>query len=330
MPSRPSSRSFTLVEVLVAVALAILLLAALFSMMGQVSGVWRRSTGSIEAFQGARVGFDLMGRNLSQATLNAYVDYDNVTNPAYYLRKSDLRFVVGAAGNGIPGTAGTGQAVFFQAPLHNVSTASRTSLDTLLNTCGYYVSFTTNATVPAHVAGTQNPYRYRLMQMLVPSEGNTIYGCTTNPSVIDLLARQEAVSKNREVEVRFYSFPVNGAAGWRAAQVFRVEQASGAASLVPVDRVVPLPNGIVISSSAALSPLLSADASIQGTVVLPGYGSATYAGFRYRPDGSTGSVVTSANNFLTFQEANDPASPPKNYCTLQINPVTGKVSSYRP
>ncbi len=145
-----------------------------------------------------------------------------------------------------------------------------------------------------------------------------------------LLARQEAVSKNREVEVRFYSFPVNGAAGWRAAQVFRVEQASGAASLVPVDRVVPLPNDIVISSSAALSPLLSADASIQGTVVLPGYGSATYAGFRYRPDGSTGSVVTSANNFLTFQEANDPASPPKNYCTLQINPVTGKVSSYRP
>ncbi len=185
MPSRPSSRSFTLVEVLVAVALAILLLAALFSMMGQVSGVWRRSTGSIEAFQGARVGFDLMGRNLSQATLNAYVDYDNATNPAYYLRKSDLRFVVGAAGNGIPGTAGTGQAVFFQAPLHNVSTASRTSLDTLLNTCGYYVSFTTNATVPAHVAGTQNPYRYRLMQMLVPSEGNTIYGCTTNPAVID-------------------------------------------------------------------------------------------------------------------------------------------------
>ncbi len=36
------------------------------------------------------------------------------------------------------------------------------------------------------------------------------------------------------------------------------------------------------------------------------------------------------SNWMTVQAATDTASPPQNYYTLQINPITGKVLTYRP
>ena len=181
---REAERSFTLIEMLTAVTIGVLIVVILLGMIGQVSGIYRRSTGKIEAFQSARVGFDLMVRNLSQATLNTYLDYDNDAAPTTYLRKSELRFVIAASGSEeTPGTANTGEAVFFQAPLHYVvDTADYGGTDSLLNACGYYVSFTTNSTLPPHVSSLSNPYRYRLMQMLVPAESNTVYasGGTTS------------------------------------------------------------------------------------------------------------------------------------------------------
>lgn len=174
-PSRVSS--FTLVELLTAVAVLTIILVMVVSITGQASSIWKSSTGKIEAFQSARIGFDLLTRNLSQATLNTYLDYDNSTNPQYYLRKSELAFISGPAGAGtMPGMAGCGDAVFFQAPLgYATNTTLDSGLDSVMNTCGYYVSFTTNNTIPAHVVTTDNPYRYRLMQLLVPSEADTIY-----------------------------------------------------------------------------------------------------------------------------------------------------------
>lgn len=176
-PGRPTARAFTLVEVLVSTAIVIILLLLMLSVISQTSSIWRRSYGSVEAFQDARLAFDVITRNLSQATLNAYLDYDNSTNPSRYLRMSELAFDAGPAGaGGLPGTAGTGQAVFFQAPLGYATNAtSYGGLEGLLNTCGYFVSFTTNNSIPSHVAAGGNPYRYRLMQMLVPAEKNDIY-----------------------------------------------------------------------------------------------------------------------------------------------------------
>jgi len=177
--SRPGPGGFTLAEVLVAVVLAILILVVLLAMITQVSTVWRRSAGKVEAFQSARVAFDLLSRDLSQATLNAYLDYDDPTAATRYLRKSELAFVLGPAGaSGLPGTPGTGQAVFFQAPLRAVADASRYgATESLLNACGYYVAFSEDTSLPAHVAGGRagSRYRYRLLRLLVPAEANTIY-----------------------------------------------------------------------------------------------------------------------------------------------------------
>lgn len=178
-----SSGGFTLVEILVAVSIATILLGILLSVIGQTSTIWRLSSEKIEAFQGARTAFDLLTRNLSQATLNTYLDYDSNTAPTRYLRKSELAFTCGPAGtNGFPGAANTGQAVFFQVPLGYSTNTNNAGLTDLLNTCGYYIDFTKNTDLPPHVSAASNPYRYRLMQILVPAENDKIYTSDSLPT----------------------------------------------------------------------------------------------------------------------------------------------------
>lgn len=176
------ARAFTLIEMLVATAVMVTILFLVFSVITQATNVWKRSSNKLEAFKSARAGFDLVTRNLSQATLNSYLDYDSATSPTRYMRKSELKFFIGPTGtSGTPGTPNTGEAVFFQAPLgYTLNSASAGSLDALLNTCGYYVQFTTNSSMPNHVSPSANPYRYRLMQLLVPMENNTIYTASGN------------------------------------------------------------------------------------------------------------------------------------------------------
>lgn len=169
-------RGFTLVELLVASSILVLLMGLVFSVISQTSLIWSRSMDKIESFKGARLAFETITTNLSQATLNTYLDYDNEVTPQYYLRKSELKFVSGAAGSGtLPGTANTGYAFFFQAPLGYTSGTTYNGIELLLNTCGYFVSFTTNSSIPDHVVTGRNAYRYRLMQLLVPTESNNIY-----------------------------------------------------------------------------------------------------------------------------------------------------------
>jgi uncharacterized protein (TIGR02599 family) len=98
------------------------------------------------------------------------------------LRKSELKFLVGQSGaSGLPGVPDTGQVVFFQAPMtYTLNGGSYGGLDSLLNTCGFYISYTMNTGVPGHVDASKNPYRYRLMQLLVPVEKNTVYSASGN------------------------------------------------------------------------------------------------------------------------------------------------------
>ena len=177
------ANSFTIVELLVAMTILSFILVVTLTMVGQMSNVWKKSSSKIESFQGARLAFEAMTRCLSQVTLNTYVDYDDANNPQNYLRKSDLQFLSGPAGGAarggvLPGVSGCGQAVFFEAPVSTTSTANWSTygaMDSLLNTCGYYVDFTPNNTVPAFVTAP-NPYRYRLMQLIVPTEtANSVY-----------------------------------------------------------------------------------------------------------------------------------------------------------
>lgn len=174
----PWPGGFTLLEVLAASAVFAIMVVITLSALGYVSTVWRNSASKIETFQAARGAFDLMTRNLSQALLNTYLDYDDENHPTRYLRKSDLRFVSGPAGGTFPGSAGTGQALFFQVPGNYTSKATNFGgLESLLNTCGYFVAFSQDPLKPPHLNGS-GKYRFRLMQLLVPTENNRIFSST--------------------------------------------------------------------------------------------------------------------------------------------------------
>lgn len=233
MECRCVRRAFTLLELMVAMVISVLIMAVLVSVMTQASTLWIASSAKIEAFQDARTAFDLITRDLSQATLNTYMGYDNPNAPTRYLRSSDLKFYSGNAGvNGTPGLANTGQGVFFVAPVSYTSSSNISSyggMEALLNVVGYYVSFTQNSAVPSYVPTSANPYRYRLMQMLVPTEtancvylssGNTWFtGATPLSSVtpaadniIALIIRPQDVTTNPVTDLTYNTYTYDSTA----------------------------------------------------------------------------------------------------------------------
>jgi len=172
--------AFTIVELMVAVAVLAVILAIAISMMSQVTNIWRDASRKIDAFESARLAFNLMTRQLSHATLNSYIDYDSRTAPKHYLRKSDLKFLIGPSGqplggNVLPGTPQTGQCIFFISPASRVSDTKYAGMASLLNACGYYISFedTTKGDIPQFIqdsGGQRTRYRFCLMQLVIPTD----------------------------------------------------------------------------------------------------------------------------------------------------------------
>jgi uncharacterized protein (TIGR02599 family) len=176
---------FSLIEVVVASGVFMLMVAILFSVIGQTSTVTQRAGDKITNFQGARAAFDTITRNLSQATLNSYWDYyprrsDNSPpgwSPERYIRQSELHFLILPNGGGM-GTPGTGQAIFFQAPLGLATNATLGRLQTLLNSVGYFIRYEPRGTLPGFPSSGSS-YRYQLMQAIEPTEDLSVYASTT-------------------------------------------------------------------------------------------------------------------------------------------------------
>ncbi len=165
------------------------------------------------------------------------------------------------------------------------------------------------------------------------------------------LARQQAISRNRQVEVRFYRFadpeipgekvddPATGS--FRAMQLFDIRD--GAA--IPIDKIQRLPGPIIFgySTDKGISSI------IDGTIYVRKAGSGTYGGadprlprvelkyeyvpLRFMPDGSTDRKATE-KWYITVVEANakqtTATKPPPNFFTVQVDPVSGATRNYRP
>ena len=168
-------RGFTLLEMLVSVAILGLLMVLLSSAYNQSLIVFKRSGSQTQVFQNARAGFEVMVRQLNQSVLNSYWDYDNATNPTSYLRKSWLAFVSGRASTILGAAYGPGQAVFFQAPAGLLDDPAVRQLNLILNTCGFYIQRgDANKPSPGFMnLPTRN--RYRLMQLQTSGERMTVY-----------------------------------------------------------------------------------------------------------------------------------------------------------
>jgi len=198
----PRGAGFTLVEVMVSMAIVTLLLLVLVSITDSTQKTWLYTTTKVSQFRDAREAFEAITRKLSQSTLNTYLDYDYPTDasgapdktqpPKRYARQSELRFISGIAGS-LLATANAANcpthAIFFMAPLGFTDEASYSDLNKLLNTCGYYIEFGSDSQVrPDFLKGNVVPlrYRFRLMEMVEPAESLTLYKYTNaNPTYAD-------------------------------------------------------------------------------------------------------------------------------------------------
>jgi len=184
--NRREPQAFTLIELLVAMVVTLIIIAIMLAVFNQASLTMRTATAKINAFQSAQAGFDIMTQRLSDATLNTYLDYDSVTAPTTYLRRSDLDFYIGQNGNTFLPTlspaanANSGHSIYFQAPegYSNGSTAYANTSG-MLNACGYFIEFgpdtTYRPTLFTSGVTIQPRYRYRLMQAIQSTEYNGIY-----------------------------------------------------------------------------------------------------------------------------------------------------------
>lgn len=164
-------------------------------------------------------------------------------------------------------------------------------------------------------------------------------------------ARQRAVSANEEIEVRFYIYDDPEAAGnkatYNAMAIFKTTlEDSGTTSKpqpVQIGETFYLPTGVVIGASPVLSYIISKATEHVDSERRILKAQARYKAFRFLPDGSTDLlfILGSGNepasrlysqSYISLVEERfaDSADIPKNFFAIQIDPTTGRVTSYRP
>lgn len=182
-PDPAQSRAFTLLELLVAIAILSMLVVLVASMIGSIQDVWKRTSARSEQFRSARQGLETISARLSQATLNPY--WSVATNasgaPTRYERQSELRFLTcQTPGTGIP-NAQQGTAIFFQAPTGFFSNSTN-NMESALNTWGYYVEYGSDSDYrPPFLSSSSVPAknRFRLIEFLDPSDTLQVFRNTS-------------------------------------------------------------------------------------------------------------------------------------------------------
>ena len=77
----------------------------------------------------------------------------------------------------------TTHAVFFQAPFGFTSNSTYGGMESMVNTWGYFIEFGSDSALrpdPVNTAGVPEKYRFRLYEMMEPSESLSLYKYTGN------------------------------------------------------------------------------------------------------------------------------------------------------
>ena len=206
-----ASAAFSLIELLISLAVLSVLVVLAASLIGAIQDVWKRSSARTEQFRSARQALETISSRLSQATLNPYwvVQTNSSGVPIRYERQSDLRFLTGPAISTIGSTVGggtivPGSAIFFQAPTGYFTNNSASSLNAALNTWGYYVEYGPDSSRPPFISTSIIPTknRFRLVEFIDPSDGLTIFSKTSGNSAYngkDWFTAPLATAGNRRV-----------------------------------------------------------------------------------------------------------------------------------
>lgn len=157
------------------------------------------------------------------------------------------------------------------------------------------------------------------------------------------MARQTALARNHQVEVRFYQYAdadqaeVGLANGhYRGVQIFEISD-SGAA--IPRTKLQKLSTGVIMDSNSTLSSILT-QTNLNTTNLLPTVGTNyNCSSFRFRADGSTDLSISPPTppgtwcitlHTLKVPGVDGLSTPPPNFITFQIDPVGGSVMTFRP
>jgi uncharacterized protein (TIGR02599 family) len=220
-----SRRGFTLVEVLVSTAILGLIMLMVAQMIGDTSRIWKTTSGKIDAFRQARLGFELMTDELRQATTNTYWDYFNKEGqtvaeynagggatflPAAYGRQSELHFVSGPAslvGLTLPGgCTQVTHGVFFSWPGGYTQNALYSTLNSLLTATGFFIEFGPDTVFangpPSMLTGYVPSYRYRLVQFVQPTENLDVYNYSLTTGTAPNAWFQAPISTSHTTNVR--------------------------------------------------------------------------------------------------------------------------------
>lgn len=141
-----------------------------------------------------------------------------------------------------------------------------------------------------------------------------------------ILARQEAMTRNRKVEVRLVEVPETGGEKcYRGVQLWLLDERGMPAK--PATKFTAFAGRVAIDP--ANSPLLTQIPT--GTTNFSGT-SMRYQGFVVRPSGSLDGAVDTDKNYLTVRSLLDMGKPvtSANYYAVRVNPVTGRLSIHRP
>ncbi len=171
------NQAFTLVEVLVSIAVLALMLAMILSIVQSAGIGIRYSLSKVDAFESARHGMEALNQSLRRTVLQTYWDYYDANRnprtpenamtfvPAVYGRQSDLHFKTSPA-LGLPHWDAVGHAIFFQR-------AEEAGLLTLpprvVAPAAFFVTYGPNPAFP-DISRLRNESRFRLMQWLPSSE----------------------------------------------------------------------------------------------------------------------------------------------------------------
>jgi uncharacterized protein (TIGR02599 family) len=205
---RPEARrgGFTLLEVLITLALIAIVLVVLFEFTAYVDRVWK--TTATDPFVEAESAFESVAAHLAGATLEPYQDYADVTGafrtasspssfaPDHAARRSDLAFACGPGAIWLAGSGRTtaGDGVFFVAPQGYTQTDAHLGLGQLLNALGYFVDFADETDAPAFILPGFHRWRWRLKEIVQPAEALGIYAAPTSSAWIQPLVRTNAAT----------------------------------------------------------------------------------------------------------------------------------------
>jgi len=147
------------------------------------------------------------------------------------------------------------------------------------------------------------------------------------------MARQEAIARNRIVEVRFCR---KFAADPFTHLALVADDGNGNRKLLT--RPFRIPDTLLVDEGATLSTLINgrteSDGGGSGDVPIPALASTyRFRSFQFRPDGTTDLPWDATSNqryFVSLRPETDTNSPPANFALIQVNPRNGSTRLFRP